>query len=203
MHLCAFVCFLLDNLLTFYPLQPQIRNVFGGAHHAPHAQFVKVSKMHNNGHVLLFMRPSECRMGGYALQLMRVMRLKNVIEECTASKVFLDEKKFHFIKEVTSMEVFWDVLFGIIQLLYPLYRLLRLCDMQRGCIDKVKFYVMQVDRLLEPGLDNTIVKLESMDDKFDVVVENSKKSTKGKAKKKAANLKTEGLAELGKFCVPF
>jgi hypothetical protein len=41
------------------------------------------------------------------------------------------------------------------------------------------------------------------DDKFDVVVENSKKSTKGKAKKKAANLKTEGLTELGKFCVPF
>lgn len=57
--------------------------------------------MHNNGHVLLFMRPLECRMGGYALQLMRVMRHKNVIAECTMSKVFLDEKNFYFIKEVT------------------------------------------------------------------------------------------------------
>jgi hypothetical protein len=143
-------------------------------------------------------------MGGYALQLMRVMRLKNVIAECTRSKVFLDTKKFHFIHDVTKLEMFWDVLFAIIQLLYPLYRLIRLCDTQRGCIDKVKFYVMQVDRLLEPGLDNTKVKLESMDDEFKVVVESSKKSTKGKAKKKvAAKLKTEGLVELGKFCFSF
>jgi hypothetical protein len=143
-------------------------------------------------------------MGGYALQLMRVMRLKNVIAECTASKVFLDTKKSHFIHDVTKLDMFWDVLFAIIQLLYPLYRLLRLCDTQRGCVDKVKFYVMQVDRLLEPGLDNTKVKLESMADEFEVVVESSKKSTKGKAKKKkaAAKLKTEGL-ELGKFCFPF
>lgn len=143
-------------------------------------------------------------MGGYALQLMRVMRLKNVIAECTASKVFLDTKKFHFIHDVMKLDMFWDVLFAIIQLLYPLYRLLRLCDTQRCCIDKVKFYVMQVDRLLEPGLDNTKVKLESMADEFEVVVESSKKSTKGKAKKKkaAAKLKTEGL-ELGKFCFPF
>jgi hypothetical protein len=52
-------------------------------------------------------------------------------------------------------------------------------------------------------LDNTKVKLESMADEFEVVVESSKKSTKGKAKKKAAaKLKTEGL-ELGKFCFPF
>jgi hypothetical protein len=43
-----------------------------------------------------------------------------------------------------------------------------------------------------------------MADEFEVVVESSKKSTKGKAKKKkaAAKLKTEGL-ELGKFCFPF
>lgn len=43
-------------------------------------------------------------------------------------------------------------------------------------------------------MDNTIVKLESMDDKFEVVVENSKKSTKGKAKKKAGagKLKLKG-----------
>jgi hypothetical protein len=81
---------LFASLVHFYYhillLHLQVRHVFGGAHYAPHALFVRFSKMHNNGHVLLFLRPSECRMGGFAL---------NVLEECTASKMFLDSKKFH------------------------------------------------------------------------------------------------------------
>jgi hypothetical protein len=86
---CLCCLLLLGTSNTYCFSNSQVRHVFGGAHHAPHALFVSVSKMHDNGHVLLFLRPSECRMGGFALQLMRVMRLKNVLKECTASKCSL------------------------------------------------------------------------------------------------------------------
>jgi hypothetical protein len=51
-------------------------------------------------------------MGGFAL---------NVLEECTASKMFLDSKKFHWIRDVTKMEdEFWELLFALIQNDVPL-----------------------------------------------------------------------------------
>jgi hypothetical protein len=56
-------------------------------------------------------------------------------------------------------------------MMYSLYRLLlRLCDTKTGCMDKVKYFVMQTDRLLESGLDNVLEKLKEMDNKFDVAV---------------------------------
>ena len=54
--------------------------------------------------------PSECRMGGEALQLLRVLRLKDTIMEATMSKVFVEEKKFHFIREIVRHEGFWYTL---------------------------------------------------------------------------------------------
>jgi hypothetical protein len=46
-------------------------------------------------------------MGGFAL---------NVLEECTASKMFLDSKNFHWICDVMKMEgKFWELLFALIQ----------------------------------------------------------------------------------------
>ena len=55
----------------------------------------------------------------------------------TMSKVFVEEKKFHFIREVVRHEGFWDMLFAIYQCWYPLFRLLRLSDLAIGGIDKV------------------------------------------------------------------
>lgn len=48
-------------------------------------------------------------------------------------------------------------------MMYPLYRLLHLCDTKTGCMDMVKYFVMQTDRLLESGLDNVLEKLKEMD----------------------------------------
>ena len=56
-----------------------LRNVFGSTRHAPHAVFKKISKVHNNGRILQFIEPSECRRGGEALQLLRILRLKDTI----------------------------------------------------------------------------------------------------------------------------
>ena len=144
----------------------QLRNVFGGAHHSPHALFSRVSKMHNSGRVLLFIKPSECRMGGEAIQLLCVMRLRDTLLECMASKVFLEMKKFQYIGAVARKDEFWALQFSVCQMLYPLYRLLRLCDMKVGGIDKVKFYVVQVDRLLDEGLDRVLLAIEKMGDNY-------------------------------------
>jgi hypothetical protein len=99
--------------------------------------FKKISKVHNNGSALQFIEPSECRMGGEALQLLRILRLKDTIMESVMSKVFIECKKFLFIGQIVKHDGFWDLLLAICQLRYPLFRLLRLADM-RGGIDKVK-----------------------------------------------------------------
>ena len=39
-------------------------------------------------------------MCGEALQLLRVLQLKDTIMEATMSKVFVEEGKFHFIREI-------------------------------------------------------------------------------------------------------
>ncbi len=78
----------------------QLREIFGSVRHAPHAVFRKISKVHTYGKTLLLIEPSECRMGGEALKLIRVLLLKDIIMEATMSKVFVEEKKFHFIREI-------------------------------------------------------------------------------------------------------
>ena len=102
-------------------------------------------------------------MGGEALQLLRVLRLNDTIMEATMSKVFVEEKKFHFIREVVCHEGFWDLLFAICPCWYPLFRLLRLSDLALGGIEKVKYYVCQIDRLLDSGLSNVLAKWQMPD----------------------------------------
>ena len=178
--------------IIYYVLCFQLRNVFGGAHHAPHALFVRVSKMHNNGRLVLFIKPSECRMGGAALQLLRVMRLKDTLAECMTSKLFLEMRKFHFLSDVAKSDEFWELLFAVCQCLYPLYRLLRLCDMKIGGICKVKYYVMQVDKLLDDGINRVVAHVQKMESGLVKLENAARRSTKNRAK---GGLKTEGLED--------
>ena len=71
--------------------------------------------------------------------------------------VFIECKKFLFIGHIVKHDGFWDLLLAICQLWYPLFWLLRLADM-RGGINKVKYYVCQIDLLMEAGLDNVLKK---------------------------------------------
>ena len=64
---------------------------------------------------------------------------------------------------IIKSEAYWDYHFAVIQALYPLYCLLRLADMKEAGIDKVKYYVMQVDCLLDEGIGNICSKMESND----------------------------------------
>ncbi len=83
--------------------------------------------------------------------------------EATTSKVFVEERKFHFIREVVCHEGFWDLLFAICQCWHPLFCLLRLSDLAIGGIDNVKYYVCQIDRLLDSGLNNVLAKWQMPD----------------------------------------
>ena len=87
-------------------------------------------------------------MDGEFIQLLPIYHLKDVLCECITSKVFLEMKEIHFLVPIIKSEAYWDYHFSVIQALYPLYRLLHLADMKEPGIDKVKYYVMQFDRLL-------------------------------------------------------
>ncbi len=63
----------------------------------PQAVFKKISKVHNNGMVLQLIEPSECRRGGKALQLLRILQLKDTVMEMMTSKVFIECKNFIFM----------------------------------------------------------------------------------------------------------
>ncbi len=102
-------------------------------------------------------------MGGEALQLLRVLRLKDTIMEASMGKVFMEERKFHFVREIVSHEGYWDLLFAISQCWYPHFGLLRLVNLAIGGIDKVKYSICQIDRLLDLGLRKILVKLRSAD----------------------------------------
>ncbi len=72
--------------------------------------------------------------------------------ESLTSKVFIECKKFLFIGQIVKHDGFWDLVLATCQRWYPLFQLLRLADM-RGGINKVNYYVCQIDLLIEAGLD--------------------------------------------------
>jgi hypothetical protein len=100
-------------------------------------------------------------MGGEVIQLLRVLRLKNALTECVASKAFRELKKFAIVGEVLLHEGFWDLMWYVFKALYPMYRLLRLADMKIGGIDKVKYFMHQIDRLLPQSIDEVFEKWDS------------------------------------------
>ena len=102
-------------------------------------------------------------MGGECLQLLQVFHLKNVLCDCITSKVFMELKEFQYIVPISQSEAYWDFHFAIIQALYPLYQHLHLADIKESAIDKVKYYIMQVDNLMDDGIENVCSKMASVD----------------------------------------
>ena len=100
------MCFFDFALTESFLILLQLREVFGSVRHAAHAVFRKISKVHNNGKTLLFIEPSECRMGGEALQLLRVLRLKDTIVEATMSKVLWKKRSFTSSGKLYNMKAF-------------------------------------------------------------------------------------------------
>ena len=81
--------------------------------------------------------------------------------ECVASKAFREMKNFAIVGEVLLHEGFWDLLWYVCKALYPMYRLLRLADMKIGGIEKVKYFMHQIDRLLPQSVVEVFEKWDS------------------------------------------
>jgi hypothetical protein len=51
----------------------RVRNIFGSVRHSPLAMFKKYSRQHNHGVYLGFIKPSECRMAGEHIAILRLL----------------------------------------------------------------------------------------------------------------------------------
>lgn len=139
----------------------QLRNIFGSTRHGPRSLFKKTSKAHNNGRDVNLLRPADTRMATEHLQFMRVLRLKDPLMAASRDPVFIDYGRFEFVGNIIGYPSFWTLLFAMVQALHPVYRLLRLADLKCGGMDRVKYYVLQTDRLLMPGLENVVTQWEN------------------------------------------
>jgi hypothetical protein len=134
----------------------KLRNTFGSILHGPRAVCRKHAKAQNKGRDLNLIKPSETRMAGELLQFLRLFLHKDALKATTRDRVFVDFKRFDFVTSIVNSDAFWHVLFAIIQGCYPVFRILRLTDMKIGGMDKLYFYVCQMDRLLEQVMQNVM-----------------------------------------------
>ena len=140
----------------------QVRNIFGSVRHSPSAMFKKYSRAHNKGVYIGFIKPSECRMAGEHIALLRLLRLKNALRATITSKEFLDLRVFHTVTSVLNDPTFWKWLFVMCRALYAPMRVLRLADQKNPAMDKLFYYVSQTDRMLPKYLGDVEERLASL-----------------------------------------
>ena len=126
----------------------KVRNIFGSVRHAPSAMFKKYTRVHNNGVHLGFIKPSECRMAGKHIAILRLLRLKNALLSTINSKEFIELCAFGSVCQVLSNPDFWKWTFVMCRALYAPMRVLRLADQKVPAMDKLHYYVLQTDRML-------------------------------------------------------
>ena len=134
-----------NALSKFYKV---CRNIWGGVRHVPSAIFKEHSRKHNGGVNLGFIKPSECRMAGEQIALLRLLRLKDALKSTVTSSEFLELKDFKAAAAIIGNDNFWKYLFLMCRALYAPMRVLRLADLKTPAMDKLYFYVLQADRML-------------------------------------------------------
>ena len=130
------------------------RNIFGSVRHIPKAIFEQHSREHNHGVYLGFIKPSECRMAGEHIALLRLLRLRNALGSTILSKEWKDLRIFNADCALLMNQDFWKLLFVMGRALYAPMRLLRLADQKTPAMDKLYFYVLQTDRMLPKYLQD-------------------------------------------------
>ena len=132
----------------------KVRNIFGSVRHIPKAIFEQHSRQHNHGIYLGFIKPSECRMAGEHIALLRLLRLKNALRSTILSKEWINLRIFHADCALLMNQDFWKLLFVMGRALYAPMGLLRLADQKTPAMDKLYFYVLQTDRMLPKYLQD-------------------------------------------------
>jgi hypothetical protein len=126
----------------------RLRNIFGAVRHSLSAMFKKYSHQHNHGVHLGFIKPSECRMAGEHIAILRLLRLKNALLATINSKEFKDLRVFDSVCQVLMNPDFWKWTFVMCRALYAPMRVLRLADQKLAAMDKLNYFVLQTDRML-------------------------------------------------------
>jgi hypothetical protein len=87
LSLCFQDCFKFPELQTLDRIVRSAYRVFGSMH-CPYATFQKHSKTHNNGQNIELYKSSDTRMGGHAIAMMHLVRLKNAAMSTVTSAEF-------------------------------------------------------------------------------------------------------------------
>jgi hypothetical protein len=103
----------------------RVRNIFGADRHSPSVMFKKYSRQHNHGVHLGFVKPSECRMAGEHIAILRLIRLNNVLMTTILSKEFIELCVFNSVCQVLMNPDFWKWAFVMCCALYAPMRVHR------------------------------------------------------------------------------
>lgn len=96
-------CFKSKVLHYFVKLSRKLYAVFGsGSQHAPYAIFQKYSRNSNNNRNIGLLRAAQTRMGGEAIALQRLLRLKEPLQQTVESNEFIRLKVIVFRKYLFS-----------------------------------------------------------------------------------------------------
>ncbi len=147
--------------------------------------------------MLEFMKPSECRMGGVAIQLLRVLRLRETLAECVISKAFCDLKKFKDVADIVMNERYWDLHYAVCKGLYPAYLLQRCADQKLGGMDRVKYLMMQITHLLPKMVNEIVEKWDALGEDNLKLIHCAKSGLEFDTPKAVGGSKTEGLDDDG------
>lgn len=132
-----------------------------GTHHQVHAVFRKQSMLFNNGRFVGLIRASDIRMAGHIIALLRLLRMKEVIDATMATPELIRNKEFpKALKSILKSGPFWNFIFAVCRTLYPAMRLLRLCDMKQPGMDKLHYFVRKTNSMFieTAGLVDTAVR---------------------------------------------
>ena len=136
----------------------RVYRMFGsGAMHSPYALFLQQSKMFNGGRKVGLIRAADTRMAGHSYAQCRLLRLRGPLLATINSAAYIDLKLKGFSKKVEeylSNPEMWVATFVIQRCLFPMIRVLRLCDKSAlGGMSKIVYYVHKTDEAIEKSMD--------------------------------------------------
>ena len=128
--------------------------ILGSTCYGQHAMFKKYRKKHNKGTFVWFVKPSECQMGGELTSLLHLLCLEDALSFTIMSKEFLNLNKFKEECFVLNIYNCWMYLFLMCYILYAPMHVLRLADQQTAAMDKLYYYILQIDWMMLNWLPN-------------------------------------------------
>ena len=140
-----------------------------GSHHAPHAVFKQKSKQVNSGRWVGLLRAADTRMAGYLIAFLRMLRLKDVLMATVSSEQLVGVKQVpEAFKLLFNNNEFWTIVYTICKAVYPMLRLLRLCDSKQPSMDKLHYFYRKItvrvkEQLRVPNNELDRVGIDSVD----------------------------------------